>query len=395
MAEGGEYDGDRDPLIPHPDDGDDDGDATGEFDPPDSSSRRPSGEQIPMNTMNRPPERGPRTAETSFTEASGGSNLIKQFRLEEAQRKIQAAFPEYGRENPQLDLSFNTDGKIIAKGLRGGEIKVFKADGKSFLADFLNKFKITLGANKEDFLAKQNNEVDKISGEIAKLEKIVNDRTKTEEERRTAGQNIKAELDKKNQLLARINEVKKQTQAPEEIELQDLRAQREERIEWREELTQQNEQDRVVVEDQNEEPAVRERARENIQERQEEINEIDNEVARIDERLSLRERIRNRVKEIFKKYGFTITAVLLAVGTTIGVIVSSLSKGLATVANGVGNGLKALGKKIGSILPGLLGAIVSFVFRAAGQVISFLGKNAWLLILAVAAFLIESVSKRR
>ena len=64
------------------------------------------------------------------------------------------------------------------------------------------------------------------------------------------------------------------------------------------------------------------------------------------------------------------------------------------VAKGVGNGLQELGKKIGSILPGLLGSIVSFVFKTAGQVISFLGKNAWLLILAVAAYLIEKIVKR-
>ena len=78
----------------------------------------------------------------------------------------------------------------------------------------------------------------------------------------------------------------------------------------------------------------------------------------------------------------------------IGVVVSSLIKGLKAVAKGVGNGLQELGKKIGSILPGLLGAIMSFVFRTAGQVISFLGKNAWLLILAVAAFLIGKTIKR-
>ena len=55
---------------------------------------------------------------------------------------------------------------------------------------------------------------------------------------------------------------------------------------------------------------------------------------------------------------------------------------------------KRLAKKIARILPGLLGAIVSFVFRAAGQVISFLGKNAWLLIVGVAVFLFERVTKR-
>ena len=61
----------------------------------------------------------------------------------------------------------------------------------------------------------------------------------------------------------------------------------------------------------------------------------------------------------------------------------------------LGSDLQTLSKNIADILPGLLGAIVSFVFAHPPTVISFLGKNAWLLILAVAAFLIESVTKRR
>jgi len=157
-----------------------------------------------------------------------------------------------------------------------------------------------------------------------------------------------------------------------------------------EEIDQNLRDDQEIVDNENEEPAVRERTREKIKEKTEQRNVLLNERERLEEGLSLRE----RVKDIFKKYGFTVAAVLLAVGTTIGAILGSLSKGLKSVANGVGNGLQTLGKKIAGILPGLLGAIVSFVFRAAGQVISFLGKNAWLLIIAVAVFLIERVTKR-
>ena len=110
----------------------------------------------------------------------------------------------------------------------------------------------------------------------------------------------------------------------------------------------------------------------------------------LEERISLREKVKN----IFKKYGFTVTAVFLAVGTVIGVIVNLLTKGLKTVATGVGNGLKDLGKKIAGILPSLIGAIVSFIFKTAGSVISFLGKNAWLLILGVAVFTVERFKKK-
>ena len=156
-----------------------------------------------------------------------------------------------------------------------------------------------------------------------------------------------------------------------------------------EELQESILEDEEIANNENEQPSVRERARERITEKREQIDALENEREELEKRLSLREKVKN----IFKKYGFTVTAVFLAVGTTIGVIVNSLTKGLKSVATGVGNGLKELGKKIAEILPGLIGAIVSFIFKTAGSVISFLGKNAWLLILGVAVFMVERFKK--
>ena len=99
---------------------------------------------------------------------------------------------------------------------------------------------------------------------------------------------------------------------------------------------------------------------------------LENEREELEERLPLRERVKN----IIKKYGFTVTAVVLAVGTTIGVIVNSLTKAA-------------------QILPGFIRTIVSSIFKTAGSVISFLGKNAWLLILGVAVFMVERFQKNR
>ena len=152
-----------------------------------------------------------------------------------------------------------------------------------------------------------------------------------------------------------------------------------------EELHKSIQEDEEIANNENEELSVRERAREKIAEKLEQIDALENEREELEERLSLREKVKN----IFKKYGFTTAAVFLAVGTVIGVIVNSLTKGLKTVATGVGNGLKELGKKIAGILPALIGAIVSFIFKTAGSAISFLGKNAWLLILGVAVFMVE------
>ena len=157
-----------------------------------------------------------------------------------------------------------------------------------------------------------------------------------------------------------------------------------------EELQESIREDEEIANNENVELSIRERAREKIAEKLEQIDAIENEREELEERLSLREKVKN----IFKKYGFTVAAVVLAVSTVIGVIVSSLTKGLKTVATGVGNGLKELGKKIAGILPGLIGAIVSFIFKTAGSVISFLGKNAWLLILGVAVFMVERFQKK-
>ena len=60
----------------------------------------------------------------------------------------------------------------------------------------------------------------------------------------------------------------------------------------------------------------------------------------------------------------------------------------------LGNGLADIGKKLASILPGMIGAIVSFLFKTAGSVLGFLAEHAWLLILAVVAFLIEGCTKK-
>ena len=129
----------------------------------------------------------------------------------------------------------------------------------------------------------------------------------------------------------------------------------------------------------------------NIEEQQNEISRLEAENEIIEERMSLRD----RVKLIFKKYGFTVFAVVSAVGLVIGVIVSNLKKGLTSLGKGVGGALKTIGKKIGEILPGMVGAIASFIFKTAGEAVGFLAKNAWLLILAAVTIMIEKFKGRK
>ena len=100
-------------------------------------------------------------------------------------------------------------------------------------------------------------------------------------------------------------------------------------------------------------------------------------------------------KEIFKKYGVTVTAIVLAAGVTIGAVIGTITNALKKLGTDLGNGLKNIGAKAASALPGLIGAIVSFLFKAAGSAIGFLAKHTWLLILAVVAFLFQKLMKMR
>jgi len=157
------------------------------------------------------------------------------------------------------------------------------------------------------------------------------------------------------------------------------------------ELQCQNEEDQAIIQNQKASPSEKEDAEGRVAERNEEI-------ARLQTQIAERERgqpLLERVKDIFKKYGVTLTAILLAAGTTIGAVIGILTRGLKATGKALGNGLKEIAAKLGSLLPGLIGSIVSFLFRAAGQVVGFLAEHTWLLILSAVAFLFEKYFKKQ
>ena len=121
------------------------------------------------------------------------------------------------------------------------------------------------------------------------------------------------------------------------------------------------------------------------------LERVNENLEREEQKLPLRERVKN----IFKKYGWTLQAVALAVGIVLSALALAATNGLKGGTQAIGNGLKTIGQKLGSLLPRLIGSIVSYIFKAAGSVLSFLGEHAWLLILAVVAFFMERMLKRR
>ena len=99
-----------------------------------------------------------------------------------------------------------------------------------------------------------------------------------------------------------------------------LIAQKEKEIEEKQKSIKE---DRGIADDENEDQAIRERVRERVIGNRERNVALENKREELEEGTSLRERVRN----IFKKYGFTVSAVVLAEGRTIGMIVSALTRG--------------------------------------------------------------------
>ena len=154
-------------------------------------------------------------------------------------------------------------------------------------------------------------------------------------------------------------------------------------------LQRLNEEDQAIIQDEMATSFDKEAAEERVAARNEELARLQTQIAEREATMPLRERVR----EIFKKYGVTVTAIFLAAGITIGAVVGAITNALKSMGNQLANGLKTAGAKAASALPGLIGAIVSFLFKTAGQAIGYLAEHTWLFILAAVVFILRSTSK--
>ena len=103
-----------DPLLEHEekdDDDDDDDDTTHPFQPDVHSTPGPSGEEIPMTTMNREKEKGSGIAETSFIEGSTHSRVLELDK--KAWESLTGIFPEV--KATELEATYSKRGKLQVK----------------------------------------------------------------------------------------------------------------------------------------------------------------------------------------------------------------------------------------------------------------------------------------
>ena len=149
-----------------------------------------------------------------------------------------------------------------------------------------------------------------------------------------------------------------------------------------EELNRKIAEDKQLIEDENTSPSDRAAAEARLSENEAELDRVNAEIE-----VQKRERpLLERIKDIFKKYGWTLQAIFIAVGVILSVIALAVKKGTKVVSQKLNNVKHE---------PGFIGSIVNFIFKAASQVFAFLSEHTWLIILVVVAFFMERMLKRR
>ena len=445
----------EDHRIDHDDDDEEEEEVntTHPFQPGASSTPYHGGEAHEMTNMD-PEEEGlgdtvpliPKYDDLVYTEDK--ETLINRFK--EAIKK-RAPRVDFRRIVVGLGKRRENQGKAVAFGPRGGETVIFKQDN-TFTAAFSRQYSGSLGPSSEEVIAEDNTalrdtgqrikeaqqleaslnvQVEKQKQEAQELKQLedqleqINQRIdKKEQEGGGTLMEQQMETDRLKQQSAKLKRdikaakekekgyaqtVKERDKASKEVaRLQrQYTAQEQERnatekglnstkplesLEQRyETLNRTNEEDQRVIDDENATSSDKQAAEARMEERREEKERLGPQIQQREEALPLRERVKN----IFKKYGWTLQAVALAVGIVLSALALAGMNGLKAGTKAVGRGLQAIGKKLGSLLPGLIGSIVSFIFKAAGQVFSFLAEHAWLLILAVVAFFMERLLKKR
>ena len=165
-----------DPLLEHEEkDDDDDSDTTNPFQPGGASTPGPSGEEIPMTTMNREKEKGPGIAETSFIEGNIPRINPDNVKIKIANLTLEQKYPEYGKDGKRLILQVSKKypDKVVVIGPSGGQTLLFKADGT--INPKLSKTDMkTLGPDREAWMAQKEKEIEELHKSIREDEEIAN-----------------------------------------------------------------------------------------------------------------------------------------------------------------------------------------------------------------------------
>ena len=290
------------------------------------------------------------------------------------------------RENPDLPQEIkNLLGKSIKKQIKG--FKQLKAKKEATRAAKQKQDKQL--EQMADEKQKLSREMDSLTNQIRDLDEHrreledVHGSLSTEEIQKLKDEKRALESEKKN-IQQQISQLQKEIidYNTQQEEVNQLRHDTGELEQEAEELNRKIAEDKQLIEDENTSPSERAAAEARLSENEAELDRVNAEI-------EVRERERpllERIKDIFKKYGWTLQAIFIAVGVILSVIALAVKKGTKVVSQKLNNVKHE---------PGFIGSIVSFIFKAASQVFAFLSEHTWVIILAVVAFFMEKMLKRR
>ena len=374
----------------------------------------------------------PRTGIIDATQMDISNPLSEEDRAEQIERVkklIKAQYPNANLKSLVIRFSTKNPMDIVVVGAKGGETKIVLNNGSGLQKSFLNLtyVKRALGPSAPQIIDQQSVKIsarqkvleeknvdyrneqqnfkrldDKIEKKSAKVAQLKEEGGNEEEIKREEQviQNLKKDKkisQEKITKIAKENEKEQQTISEDKrkrnvIEKKFYDTKNIDVLKEKEtHLQQQKEKYQALIDDSALPELLKDDARDKMTAVNEELARIQ---TRVDERVAEMP-LRERVREIFKKYGVTVTAIFLAAGVTIGAVVGAITNALKTLGNQLANGLKTVGAKAASALPGLIGSIVSFLFKTAGQAIGYLAEHTWLLILAAVVFIFEKYIKRR
>ena len=159
--------------------------------------------------------------------------------------------------------------------------------------------------------------------ELAGLEKQSKDKEKIQAKVAREKKKLYELERKRNEIEERLNSTKRL----DELEDDEVR------------LKRLNKEDQAIIDDIYASEFDKEAGRERMTARNEDLLRLKSQISERESSLSLCERI----KAIFKKYGFTVTSIILAAGVTIGVVIGTITNALKKLGTDLGNGLKKLG----------------------------------------------------
>ena len=192
------------PLLEHEekDDDDDGGDTTHPFQPGGASTPGPSGEEIPLTTMNRGKEKGSGIAETTFIEGSPLSRVLTS--NEKAWDSLTGIFPDANAT--ELEAKYSKTGKLQVKMFGQGKraYPLFTKDkdsgGQRLNPILPRQIKSSLGTERDTLIVQKEKEIEELHKSIREDEEIANNENEQPSVRERTREKIAEKLEQINAL---------------------------------------------------------------------------------------------------------------------------------------------------------------------------------------------------